>query len=284
MNINDVANELRKVFELKRDELSLKFFEDTHIYHMIDSNGKICDNYPSVTKVIKKFYDEFDAEQISEQISKGDRKKKNELLLKWKESGDKAVNLGNRVHYFLEQTSVDLFNLRKTLREPVFECDRYQLLASDKMISAGNKYLKIMKERGGVLLDTEMVIGHPDLGYVGQPDKVWLFESKSGGEIGIAITDWKTNQSKNFVPNKYTKKLKPPFDDIDDTALGHYYLQLPLYGKLLLKMLEGTEFENTKLLGCIVVHLNEDSMYSEYRVPQNITNRVLQYDFKLHKI
>ena len=31
-----------------------------------------------------------------------------------------------------------------------------------------------------------------------------------------------------------------PFQKMDNTALGHYFTQLPFYGKLLLKMLEGT--------------------------------------------
>ena len=39
------------------------------------------------------------------------------------------------------------------------------------MIKAGKEFIDIMHSRGAVLLDTEMVLGSPELGYTGQPDK-----------------------------------------------------------------------------------------------------------------
>ncbi|MFN9903963.1 MAG: hypothetical protein ACK55Z_35335, partial [bacterium] len=98
--------------------------------------------------------------------------------------------------------------------------------------------------------------------------------------FGIIITDYKTNKPKNFMPNQFTKKMKHPFGEIDDTALGHYYLQLPFYGKLLLKMLEGTKYQNLKLYGCIVTLLREDSEFEEFRVPQKVIDTILEMDMK----
>jgi hypothetical protein len=69
-----------------------------------------------------------------------------------------------------------------------------------------------------------------------------------------------------------------PFDNIDSTALGHYYLQLPFYGKLLLKMLEGTEYGDKKLLGNIVVLVKEDGSFEEYKVPVEVTQKILLMD------
>jgi hypothetical protein len=125
-----------------------------------------------------------------------------------------------------------------------------------------------------------MVLGHPELEYTGQPDKVWLMMNRDKTEFGVVITDWKTNKPKNFVSTSYTKKMLKPFEKYDDTALGHYYVQLPLYGKLLLKMLEGSKYENIKLYGCVVSHLKEDTLYDEYKVPQDIVNIVLGMDMK----
>jgi hypothetical protein len=62
--------------------------------------------------------------------------------------------------------------------------------------------------------------------------------------------------------------------------LGHYYLQLPFYGKLLVKMLEGTKYENIKLLGCIVVLLKDDETYQEFRVPKDIMSTIMNMDMK----
>jgi hypothetical protein len=71
-----------------------------------------------------------------------------------------------------------------------------------------------------------------------------------------------------------------PFDLYPNNALGHYYLQLPFYGKLLLKMLEGTKYGDMKLLGSIVVLLKDDGDYQEYRVPKDVINTVLNMDMK----
>ncbi len=108
-------------------------------------------------------------------------------------------------------------------------------MKGDRMIKAGKKFLSLMEERGAVLLDTEIVLGHPELGYTGQPDKVWLMFNKQKTGFGIVITDWKTNKEKNMEVNDYTKPMKKPFEKLPNNALGHYNTQLPFYGKLLLK-------------------------------------------------
>ena len=71
-----------------------------------------------------------------------------------------------------------MFDIKKEVRQPIFDCDFEQILKSDRMVSAGIKCLELMKERGAVLLDTEMVLGDNELRYVGQPDKMWLIENK----------------------------------------------------------------------------------------------------------
>jgi hypothetical protein len=145
---------------------------------------------------------------------------------------------------------------------------------------AGKRYLELMEKRNVVLLDTEMVLGDPELGYTGQPDKVWLTYNKNGDGFGLLITDYKTNKPKNFKETSYTERMYKPFNKYPNIALGHYYLQLPFYGKLLLKMLEGTKYENIKLYGCIISHLKEDTFFDEYRVPQDVIDLILEMDMK----
>jgi hypothetical protein len=70
----------------------------------------------------------------------------------------------------------------------------------------------------------------------------------------------------------------PPFEKYPNNALGHYYIQLPLYGKLLLKMLKGSKYENLKLYGCIISHLREDTQFEEFRVPKDVIDTVLNMD------
>jgi hypothetical protein len=275
MKLNDIAKEIREIISQRQDEFGLSFEEENHIYTM---NGRT--DYPSVSKVLKKFYTEFPLEEASFAKSKGDPQRQQELIEEWTAAGTYSTNMGSRVHFVLESEVIKNNGNYKEVRQPEFKCDLTQIMKGDNMIVAGKKYLDLMGERGAVLLDTEMVLGHPELEYTGQPDKVWLMMNRDKTEFGVVITDWKTNKPKNFVSTSYTKKMLKPFEKYDDTALGHYYVQLPLYGKLLLKMLEGTKYENIKLYGCVVSHLKEDTLYDEYKVPQDIVNIVLGMDMK----
>lgn len=278
-DLNEIAKELRDIILQKQNDLGLTFQEQNHIYTM---NGR--SDYPSVSKVLKKFYHEFPTEEAAYNKAGGDPQKQEELIAEWAAAGEYATNMGSRTHYLLEKRAIEQNGGYKEVRQPIFDCDIIQTMKSDSMVSAGYKYLKLMKERGATLLDTETVLGHPELGYTGQPDKFWIIPNKTKTEFGLIITDWKTNKPKNFESNRYTKKMKDPFQNVDDTALGHYYVQLPLYVKLLLKMLEGTKYENLKLYGGIVVLLKDDSDFVEYRIPKDIINTVLDMDIKKYLV
>ena len=280
MDLQKAAVEIREILEDKRKELELTFIEDTHTYFMKDVDGVVKTNFPSVSKVLKKFYPEFPTDEAAEKKSKGDPVVKQQLIEEWAAAGDYSTNMGSRVHFFLEKKLIESSGGYKEVRQPIFDCDITQILKGDSMITAGSKFLKLMEERDVVLLDTEIVLGHPELGYTGQPDKVWLVINKKKDGFGLLITDWKTNKPKNFETNNFTKPMFKPFQNLPNTALGHYYVQLPLYGKLILKMLEGTKYENMKLYGCIVVLLQEDSEFKEFRVPQDVIDTVLNMNVK----
>jgi hypothetical protein len=278
--LNEVAKEIRDLLEKRREDLELTFVEDTHTYYMKDVNGEIKSDFPSVSKVIKYFYDEFDSEGISLKKAQGDPEVQKQLLDEWKAAGDYATNMGSRVHYLLEKKLIEMFGDYKEVRQPIFECDFTQILKGDSMVSAGTNYLNLMIERGAVLLDTEIVLGDPELGYTGQPDKVWLILNKEQTEFGLVITDWKSNKPKNFEESHFTTRMKYPFQKHPNNALGHYFTQLPFYGKLLLKMLQGTKYENMKLFGCIIVLVKETGEYEEFRVPKDVITTILGMDMK----
>ena len=280
IDLNEVAKEIREILEKRRLELDLTFVEDTHTYYMKDLDGKVRDNYPSVSKVMKILYDEFPAEEISLKKANGDLEVQRQLLDEWKAAGDYSTNMGSRVHYLLEKKLIEMFGSYKEVRQPIFECDFTQILKGDSMVTAGSDYLNLMIERGAVLLDTEIVLGDPELGYTGQPDKVWLIFNKEITEFGLVITDWKSNKPKNFEESHFTKRMKYPFQKHPNNALGHYFTQLPFYGKLLLKMLQGSKYENIKLYGCIVVLVKDTGDYEEFRVPKEVQQTILNMDMK----
>jgi len=279
MKLSNIAQEIRELIQKRQQELGLTFEEDKHIYTM---NGRR--DYPSVSKVLKQFYTEFPSEEVSYHKAGGDPQKQQQLLDEWRVAGDYSTNMGSRVHFVLEKNVIERNGNYKEVRQPIFDCDLTQMMKGDAMINAGKKYIDLMEERGAVLLDTEMVLGDPELGYTGQPDKIWLMMNKGKTEFGFVVTDWKTNKKKNFQETSYTKRLKDPFGKFPDTALGHYYLQLPLYAKLLLKMLQGTKYADIKLLGCVITHLSDEAQFEEFRVPQEIINTVLDMDVKKYLV
>jgi hypothetical protein len=277
-NLKEISLEIKEILEKRRQELELNFIEEKHIYYMKDVDGNLKSNFPSVSKLVKKFHKAFDAEGMALRMSKGDPEAAKLLQEQWKLAGSLSTNMGSRVHFELETDLIGRYDNYKEVRQPIFEIDDEQKRKSDNMINAGKTFLDIMHERGAALLDTEIVLGDPYLQYTGQPDKVWLMMNKQKDDFGFVITDWKSNQPKNFEVHHYTGKMFSPFNEVHDNALGHYYLQLPFYGRLLNKMLEGTKFENKKLLGSVIVLLKEDGTFVEYRVPPEVQRGVYNLD------
>ena len=280
MDLKIIAQEIREIITEKQKELELTFEEEAHKYTMKDLDGTVRSDFPSVSKVMKLFYDEFPTEEAALRKAKGDPYEAQQLMEEWARAGTTSTNMGSRVHFELENETLNMFEVKKEVRQPVYECDLEMTMKGDRMIKAGKNFLKLMKERGAVLLDTEMVLGHPELGYTGQPDKFWLMFNKQRTGFGFVVTDWKTNKQKNMETNNFTKPMKRPFEKLPNNALGHYYTQLPFYAKLLLKMLEGTKYGDLKFYGGVIIHLTEDMEFVEYRIPKEVFETILNMDIK----
>ena len=278
IDLKIIATEILDILEKRRQELELTFVEDTHTYTMKNSEGELKSDWPSVSKVMTLFYPKFDSKGISFKKAKGDPIIQEQLLAEWKAAADYSINVGSRTHYLLEKISLELFGIDKEVRQPIFDCDFDQILRSDSMVSAGTDFLETMKKRGAILLDTELILGDDEYGYTGAPDKMWLIENKDKTEVGLICTDYKTNKPKNFEASYFTKKMKYPFEKLDDTALGHYSTQLPFYCKLLLKMLQGSKYENIKVYGCIIVLVKDNGTFEEFRIPKQIQQTILDMD------
>jgi hypothetical protein len=278
IDLKEVAKEIREIIFEKQKELELTFEEEEHKYTMKDLDGTVRSDFPSVSKVMKLFYDEFPTEEAAYRKAKGDPYEAQQLMEEWARAGTTSTNMGSRVHFELENETLSMFGVKKDVRKPVYECDLEMTMKGDRMIRAGKNFLLLMKERGAVLLDTEMVLGHPELGYTGQPDKFWLMFNKDRTGFGFVVTDWKTNKPKNMETNNYTKPMKRPFEKLPNNALGHYNTQLPFYAKLLLKMLEGTKYENVPLMGGVIVHLTDNVEFKEYRIPRDVVDTILKMD------
>lgn len=269
-----IAKEIRDLISDKQKELELSFVEDTHTYYIKDKNGVMRSDFPSVSTVIKQFYNDFPELDKSLEMCNGDIVDQDALLKEWRATADYANNKGSRVHYLLEMDLLKQYGSYKEVRKPIFECDEDQIRDGNAMIDAGHDFIRQMHRRGAVLLDTEMVLGSADLEYTGQPDKMWIMFDNMDN-LGLVCTDYKTNKPKNFQIHSYTEEMLAPFENHMDTALSHYMIQLPLYVRLLLDMLKGTKYENIKVLGAIIVHLLDTGKFEEYRIPKSFINQVL---------
>ena len=136
MDLKEVAKEIREIITHKQKELKLTFEEDSHKYTMIDVDGKLRDDFPSVSKVLKSFYEEFDSEGISYRKANGDPYEQQRLLDEWAAAVEYSVNIGSRTHFILEEHTLDQFGIKKELRQPIFNCDAEQIVKSDTMIVA----------------------------------------------------------------------------------------------------------------------------------------------------
>jgi hypothetical protein len=272
--LKKIGSEIRDLIEAKQKELGLTFVEDTHTYHIKTKEGKFTTKYPSVSTVIKQFYEDFPELEKSYQMSENNKFEQDKLLKEWRATADYANSKGSRVHYLLETDLLEQYGSYKEVRMPKFDCDEDQISDGNNMIDAGHKFINLMHRRGAILLDTEIILGSNELEYTGQPDKVWLMYNEKG-ELGFIVTDWKTNKAKNFEIHHYTTPMLPPFEFDMDTALAHYKIQLPLYARLILDMLKGTKYEDIKLFGCIIVHLTAESNFKEIRVPSKYINLVM---------
>jgi hypothetical protein len=148
MDLKKIAQEIRDIISERQKEFQLTFEEESHKYTMLDKNGVLKSDFPSVSKVMKLFYDEFPTEQAAFNKAGGDPDEAERLVNEWAELGRKSTNLGSRCHFFLEEHTLKEFGIDKVVRQPIFDCDAEQIIKSDTMIIAGKRYIELLKERG----------------------------------------------------------------------------------------------------------------------------------------
>ncbi len=270
--MRELAANIRYHLANERERRGITFEEENHKYTIYDRHGNIISPISVSTKV-KQYHEEFDSQGISYSKASGDPEKQARLLWEWKEAGRIGAGIGSRCHYYLEQNLITYYGLDKTVRQPIFDIDGKDIAISDRKISAGNKYIELMIQRGCVLVDTEMVLGCESL--MGQLDKCFLVKLKNG-KIGIFITDWKATKYASFLQQRWSKSMRAPFGNYIDTAYSKYSVQLGLYSRLLMEMLGGCF--DVEFCGAIIVILQEDETFIELKVQQdffNIVNGIL---------
>ena len=245
MDLKKNAAAVRAAIDEYRNSVNLSFTEKGHIYNIDGLEKPI-----STTGIVSRYYEPFDRDTIAAKVAAKRGDEIHEVIAEWEEKGRIARNVGSYVHYHLENYLVEQFELDKEVREPFFDMDDAMLKRGNELIIAGKAQADSMADRGATLVDTEVVMGHPRLGYVGQCDCLWL-----AADGQLVLTDWKTNKPSKFKNGYFDKPMYYPFEDTNDNAVGKYSLQLGLYERLLLAMLEGSEVSDLRFKASIIVSL-----------------------------
>lgn len=159
--------------------------------------------FPSVSSRYKRFEVPFDP-SIARFVAKSRGITEQEVLKEWKDKGDQAAKFGTETHKFAEYYG----NGKKI--EPINDSE----IGVIEFFNDHPDYIVVAQE---------LVIFNKKLRYAGTMDLL-LYDRKR--KIFI-LADWKTNE--DLHKNHKGKVLLYPFENILDTPLNKYKIQLNLY-------------------------------------------------------
>ena len=206
----------------------LRMDEVEHIYYL---NGKPLKT--SVSGVIKFFYKPFNTYKKSREIC-GDNEAADRLMQEWKSKGDKACELGTKVHKFGE-----VYPFNKHLKP------------KDGFEKAIVKFWNdLPKHIIPVMMECQMY--HKKYLFAGTAD-ILLYNTLTKEYY---IADYKTN--KDLFKNFRGKRMTGVFMNFLDNPFNHYQIQLSLY-QILLQQVEGIQVTKRK-----IIWLKENGEYEMY--------------------
>jgi hypothetical protein len=194
----------------------IKFKESTHQY--FDPNNI---EYQSVSRVLKKYVEPFDAKKVSFIMSGGDKEKQEKLLSQWRTKADNSINHGNNIHNALENYSLGKISLIE---------NENLLNFAKRLFSNFSDYYRIWPE---VILHSKIhkIAGQTDLtmkrqGWQVKDHVIDFYDYKTNLEQGIRYDSiaWNKNPIKHY--NRY---LLNPLSHLEDCNYNKYALQLSSY-------------------------------------------------------
>jgi hypothetical protein len=253
----NLAADIRETLNEERANRRLIFEEEEHKYTIYDKESdRNIDTLPSVSALLKQWYEPFDSLTKSLEMSNGDETQAQDLRGEWEKKGEDASSLGSYVHYKLEQYIWSLYDINKDTRKPKYDLRGSELLTAQKMVKNGINLMHTIIENGFVPIDTEVIMGSVELGYFGQCDNMWLGHTDSG--LVLLMTDHKTNKTKNFETSPWNIPMHKPFERLLDTSKSVYYVQQPLYAQLFRDMLKNTPYKDIPFAGFRILHVRDE--------------------------
>jgi len=205
--------------------MSLIFKEKDHKYESIDPNEEI--DWVSVTSLVSKFKQPFNAESVAKKSSKNKHSKwhgiePDKILEVWQAESQRAMDLGTFYH---NQREADL------LSHETMNRGGEEIPIIPPKVQDGIKYAPEQKLIPGIYPEHFTYL--KSAGICGQADYVDVVNGK------VNIMDYKTNKEikersyKNWEGIYQT--LNSPLSHIEDCNLQHYTLQMSIYMYIILK-------------------------------------------------
>lgn len=213
-----------KIFEELNKFSNVIFHADGHKYY-IDGKEAI-----SSTTLIGKYEKPFDEMYWSERKAPEKGMSPEELRDKWKLEGDEAGFKGTKVHSYMENIIANKVLSFEEQSGTMMEA-RYDIKSAyDTIVPMMNKFHETIKGRL-IPIRSEIVIGDSEFLIAGMIDQLF-FNVKAGK---LELWDWKTNKKIN-TSSPY--KLLKPLNNLSDSKLDVYSLQLSLYKYIIHKNTE----------------------------------------------
>lgn len=269
--------EIEELRESTREMLFSKFgnivFEE--IPHRYTINGL---EYTPVSNIISQYENPFDEKKVSKGYAERNGLKQEDVLKSWKWTNRCAVTLGSRAHEFGESYT----NFMCGHTELICEQNKAQYLKEENWLiptfpqefAVKKFYDELHKDLHPIgaefKLSTQYIEGAKPI--CGTADLLFYYDAPNPKDSGFTVMDWKTNRelTKDFIRNKGVMML-PPFDNMYDEALSHYYLQFNLYQRMM-------ESVGLKIIARRLIHIKGDGTYEIHAVPKiedNIINQVI---------
>lgn len=254
-NVSDINSLLASAIE------GLNFDEPSHTYTY---KNKV---YKSVSTVLYNYVPEFPEEIMATNVANKRNREyipepnapmfgtrhiwnKERVLAEWKLKRDIAANYGSFIHLELEKYACEKYLDNKEVKPLTIDeslINQEDMVDAYQTIQQGKYWLDNMIADGYELVDTEVMMINPILGYTGTIDLLFLKDGK------LVIADWKSNR-KDIYTDDYNQYMKSPFNTLKNSTVNKYKIQLNLYKKLMESIVP---IEVSDLL---IVHLTSDEV------------------------
>lgn len=207
------AQELLKTFQDKK-------FKFDPVEHMYTYDGT---HFYGVTSFLDRFVKPFDENYWSKKKADERGVDQSVVLNEWKETRDRACDLGHQVHEYIENW------YEKGLTE--LPSDEEARSRCQKWHSCYAKKLYQLEDVG-----SEIRVFSKKWKLAGTMDKLYYYKGK------FIVGDWKTNKAVKTDKDWCFDKLLPPFEQLKSNEINKYSLQISLYRLMLEEVGIKTEY------------------------------------------